>query len=177
MSGDPQIDLKEYIRDIPDFPKPGILFRDITPLLASPEALREAVRQLADHFRGRSMDKILAVEARGFMFAAPLSLELNIGFAPVRKPGKLPYQTVSLSYELEYGTDTLEMHVDAVSPGDKVLVIDDLLATGGTVGACCKLIEQAGASVAGCGFVIELADLGARSRLADYEVVSLIRYE
>jgi adenine phosphoribosyltransferase len=177
MSGESQIDLKRYIRDIPDFPKPGILFRDITPLIGSPEAIREAVRRLADHYRGRAIDKILAVEARGFIFAAPLSLELNIGFAPVRKPGKLPYQTVSISYELEYGTDTLEMHVDAVAAGDKVLVVDDLLATGGTVEACCRLVEQAGASVAGCGFVIELADLGGRSRLADHEVFSLIRYE
>lgn len=177
MSGDPPVDLKDYIRDIPDFPKPGILFRDITPLLGSPNALREAVRQLADHYCGQAIDRILAVEARGFIFAAPLALELNIGFAPVRKPGKLPFSTVSFSYELEYGSDTLEMHVDAVSPGDKVLVIDDLLATGGTVEACCKLIEQSGASVAGCGFVVELAGLNARSRLGDYELFSLIRYD
>ena len=170
------IDLKQYIRDIPDFPKPGILFRDITPLLASPDALREAVRRLADPFRDRQIDAIVAAEARGFIFAAPLALELNVGFVPIRKPGKLPFDTHSFHYELEYGTDTLEMHVDGVGRGDKVLVVDDLLATGGTVSACIELLQEVGAEVVACAFLIELAALEGGKRLAPHETVSLITY-
>lgn len=171
-----QLDLKSLIRDIPDFPQPGILFRDITPLLASPDALREAVRRLAEPFRGRDVDAVVAAEARGFIFAAPLALELNIGFVPIRKPGKLPFDTHAFHYELEYGTDTLEMHVDGVRKGDKVLVVDDLLATGGTVSACIRLLEQVGAEVAACAFVIELTDLGGTKKLHPHEVVSLVKY-
>ena len=170
------IDLKQYIRDIPDFPKPGILFRDITPLLASPDALRACVAQLAEPFRDTKIDAIVAAEARGFIFAAPLALELNVGFVPIRKPGKLPFDTHAFHYELEYGTDTLEMHVDGVGEGDRVLVVDDLLATGGTVEACIELLGNVGAEVAGCAFVIELADLKGAEKLGSHKVVSLIKY-
>lgn len=170
------LDLREFIRDIPDFPKPGILFRDITPLLAHPAAFRETIRRMAEPYRGQKIDAVVAAEARGFIFAAPLALELNAGFVPVRKPGKLPSRTHSFRYELEYGSDTLEMHVDGVSAGQNVLVVDDLLATGGTVGACCKLLEQSGARVAGCVFAIELAALGGAQAIAPHEVNSVIRY-
>ena len=171
------LDLREFVRSIPDFPKPGILFRDITPLLRSPEALRESVRQLAEKFSGRGIDAVAAAEARGFIFAAPLALELNVGFVPVRKPGKLPFDTHAFHYELEYGTDTLEMHVDGVENGHRVLLIDDLLATGGTMAACCQLVEKSGAEVVGCAFVIELAALAGREKLAPHEVCSLVTYQ
>lgn len=177
MAGSQALDLKEFIRDIPDFPKPGILFRDITPLLGSPEAFRESIRRLAEHYRGRRVDAIVAAEARGFIFAAPLAVELGAGFVPIRKPGKLPFDTHAFHYELEYGKDTLEMHIDGVSPGQHVLVVDDLLATGGTVGACCKLLEKTGASIVGCAFAIELAALGGAAKFAPHESFSLIRYE
>jgi adenine phosphoribosyltransferase len=177
MSQAAAIDLKEYIRDIPDFPKPGILFRDITPLLAAPVAFAATISRLADHYRDRGVDAIVAAEARGFIFAAPLALELKASFVPVRKPGKLPFDTRSFHYELEYGTDTLEMHADGVAAGQRVLIVDDLLATGGTVEACCKLLEQGGAEVLGCAFVIELVALGGRKRVAPYESFSLVRYE
>jgi adenine phosphoribosyltransferase len=170
------IDLKSLIRDIPDFPKPGILFRDITPLLASPAGFRETIRRLAEPFRNQKIDVIVAAEARGFIFAAPLALELNAGFVPIRKPGKLPFDTHAFHYELEYGTDTLEMHVDGVGPGQRVLVVDDLLATGGTVQACCKLLERCGASVVACAFVIELEALGGRKVVAPHQAFSLITY-
>src|SRR5687768_10714810 len=132
------LDLKRFIRDIPDFPKPGILFRDITPLLGNPAALREAVRRLADPYREQGIQQVVAAEARGFIFAAPMAIELGAGFVPVRKPGKLPFDRHSFKYDLEYGSDTLEMHVDGVRAASRVLVVDDLLATGGTVGACVK---------------------------------------
>jgi adenine phosphoribosyltransferase len=177
MCQPPKLELADYIRSIPDFPKPGILFRDITPLLAAPAAFRQAVGQLADHFRRDEIDVVVAAEARGFIFAAPVALELNAALVPVRKPGKLPYKTLSLSYELEYGSDTLEIHADAVSPGQRVLVIDDLLATGGTVEACCRMVEKAGGVVAGCGLVIELVGLGGAKRIAQYKTVSLIKYD
>lgn len=170
------LDLKRFIRDIPDFPKPGILFRDITPLLADPAALREAVRQMADPYHGQEIDVIVAAEARGFIFAAPLAIELGAGFVPVRKPGKLPFDRHSFRYDLEYGSDTLEMHVDGVTAGSRVLVVDDLLATGGTVGACVKLLEKSGASVVGCAFAIELTALGGRQVLAPHPVFSLVQY-
>jgi len=176
MTETTQIDLKDFIRDIPDFPKPGILFRDITPLLASPAAFREAIRRMADHFRDHAIDTIVAAEARGFIFAGPLALELNAGFVPIRKPGKLPFDTHAFHYELEYGTDTLEMHVDGVTAGQNVLVVDDLLATGGTVEACCKLLENSGAKVAGCAFLIALDALGGAPRIAPHEAFSLIHY-
>lgn len=176
MSEATTIDLKSYIRDIPDFPKSGILFRDITPLLATPAAFHESIRRLADHYRDREVDIIIAAEARGFIFAAPLALELNIGFVPVRKPGKLPAATNSFEYDLEYGTDTLEIHVDGIEAGQRVLIVDDLLATGGTMEACCKLVKQAGARVAGCAFLIELEGLGGAAKIGDHDVFALIRY-
>lgn len=171
------LDLKQYIRSIPDFPKPGIMFRDITPLLSEPAALREAVRQLAEAFRDLKIQKIMAAEARGFIFAAPLALELNAGFVPVRKHGKLPYQTRAYHYDLEYGSDTLEIHEDALQEGDRVLMIDDLLATGGTVQACMELAKQSGAEVVGCGFLVELDFLNGRRLFTDQKIVSLINYQ
>jgi adenine phosphoribosyltransferase len=177
MLSSPAIDLKDYIRSIPDFPKPGILFRDITPMLASPEALRAAVQQLADHYRDREVDLVAAAEARGFIFATPLALELNAGFVPVRKPGKLPFDTHAFHYELEYGTDALEIHIDGVKPGRNVLLVDDLLATGGTMEACCRLIERARAKVVGCAFIIELTGLGGSKRIAPHEALSLVQYD
>jgi adenine phosphoribosyltransferase len=170
------LDLKAYIRDIPDFPKPGILFRDITPLLAAPKAFKEAIRRLAEHYRREKIDVVAAAEARGFIFAAPLALELGAGFTPIRKPGKLPFDTQAFHYELEYGADALEMHVDGVKKGQRVLVVDDLLATGGTVNACCQMIEKTSAEVVGCAFLIELAALGGAARLAPRKTFSLITY-
>lgn len=171
------MDLTQYIRAIPDFPKPGILFRDITPLLATPAAFREAISQLASHYRGLPIDAVAAAEARGFIFAAPLALELNAAFVPVRKPGKLPFDTHTFEYDLEYGTDTLQIHVDGVSPGQRVLLVDDLLATGGTIEACCRLVEKAGAKVVGCAFAIELKFLEGRQRIAPHEAFSLVQYD
>lgn len=172
-----QLKLTDYIRNIPDFPKPGIIFRDISPLLASPEAFAAAISQLADHYRADPPDVIAAAEARGFIFAAPLALELNAGFVPIRKPGKLPFDTHAFHYELEYGTDTLEMHIDGVASGQKVLLVDDLLATGGTMEACCRLVEKSAATVHGCAFLIELCALGGRQRLAQFNPFSLIEYK
>jgi adenine phosphoribosyltransferase len=169
--------LTRFIRDIPDFPKPGIMFRDITPLLASADAFREAVRQLAEHYRRDQVDVVVAAEARGFIFAAPLAIELKAGFVPIRKPGKLPFDTHAFHYELEYGADTLEMHIDGVHRGQRVLVVDDLLATGGTVDACCQLLTQTGATIVGCAFLIELKALGGAERIAPYSVFSLIQYD
>ncbi|MHC2070230.1 adenine phosphoribosyltransferase [Bremerella sp. T1] len=171
-----EIDLKAYIRDIPDFPKPGILFRDITPLLANPHAFNEAIDQMAAHYEGKQIDAIVAAEARGFIFAAPLALKLNCGFVPVRKPGKLPFDTHAFHYELEYGTDTLEIHIDGVQPGQNVLMVDDLLATGGTMKACCNLVEKIGASVVGCCFLIHLKALEGEQRIAPFDSFSLIEY-
>jgi adenine phosphoribosyltransferase len=176
MAEEVELDLKQYIRDIPDFPKPGIMFRDITPLLGSAQAFRAAVRRLAAHFRERRVDAVVAAEARGFIFAAPLAIELNASFVPVRKPGKLPFDTHAFHYELEYGTDTLEMHVDGVRRGQRVLIVDDLLATGGTVEACCRLLEQTGAEIVGCAFLISLDDLGGARRIAPHEAFSLVHY-
>ena len=172
-----KIDLRQWIRDIPDFPKPGIMFRDITPLLASSEAFRQAIQLLADRYRDRQVDVVAAAEARGFIFAAPLALELNVGFVPLRKPGKLPFDTHAFHYELEYGTDSLEMHTDGIVAGQNVLIVDDLLATGGTVVACCSLVHQTGANVVGCAFLIELEGLGGAGRIAPYEAFSLIKYK
>ena len=169
--------LTDHIRNIPDFPKPGILFRDITPLLAHPAAFRESVHRLAVHFRGYGVTAVAAAEARGFVFAAPLALELDCAFVPVRKPGKLPFDTQAFHYELEYGTDTLEMHTDAVGEGDRVLLVDDLLATGGTMEACVKLAEHGGAKVVGCAFLVELTFLEGRKKLAGHEIFSLVEYD
>ena len=171
------MNLKEYIRNVPDFPKPGIMFRDITPLLAAPEAFRFAIKQFADRFRSAKPTAILAAESRGFIFAAPLALELGAAFVPVRKPGKLPYETRKFQYDLEYGSDTLEMHVDAVEPGSRVLLVDDLLATGGPIEACLKLAQESQAEVIGCAFLIELTFLNGRDRLKNQEVFSLLKYD
>ncbi len=172
-----QHNLKDFIRDIPDFPKPGILFRDITPLLAAPEAFGESIRRFANHYRDRDIDVIVAAEARGFIFAAPLALELGIAFVPVRKPGKLPHDTHAFEYALEYGTDTLEIHVDGIVAGQRVLIVDDLLATGGTVDACCRLVEKAGAEIVSCAFLIELQGLNGAARIAPRETFALLQYE
>jgi adenine phosphoribosyltransferase len=170
------MDLAQYIRDIPDFPKPGILFKDITPLLAEPAAFAESIDRLAKHYAGKPIDAIAAAEARGFLFAAPLALQLRKPLVPLRKPGKLPYRTYSLKYELEYGHAELHMHIDGVIPGQRVLLIDDLLATGGTMLAGALLIEQAGGEVAGCAFLVELDFLKGREKLAPREVFSLLRF-
>ena len=174
--GHASVNLREYIRDVLDFPKPGILFRDITPLLATPVAFQAAIAGFADHFRDASIDVIVAAEARGFIFASPLAIELNAGFVPIRKPGKLPFETHAFHYELEYGQDSLEMHVDGLKPDQNVLVVDDLLATGGTIEACCRLVEKNGARVAACAFLIELRALGGRDRIAPHEVFRLVEY-
>lgn len=171
------MDLRAKIRNVPNFPKPGIMFRDITPLLSCPETFQETIKQLADHYRGQEINAIAAAEARGFIFAAPLALELKTAFVPVRKPGKLPFDTQSFHYELEYGTDTLEIHTDAFKEGDKVLLVDDLLATGGTMNACVKLIEQSGAKVVSCAFVIELTFLKGREVLEPHDCFSLVAYD
>ena len=170
------MDLKEHIREIPDFPTPGILFRDITPLLGHPEAFRRAVELLAERFEPESFDSVVAIESRGFVFAAPLAYRLGIPLVPVRKEGKLPFDTHSVTYALEYGSDSLEIHVDAISEGSRVLIVDDLLATGGTAAATVRLIERSGASVAGLAFVIELTDLRGRDALAGYRVESLVTW-
>lgn len=174
--GPVSLDLSAHIRSIPDFPKPGIIFRDITTLLAAPTAFKDCIEQLAHHYRGTRIDVVAAAEARGFIFAAPLAIALGAGFVPIRKPGKLPFETHAFHYELEYGTDTLEIHIDGVAPKQRVLLVDDLLATGGTMEACCKLVEKAGAQVAGCAFVIELLELEGAKRLSGYEHFSLIKY-
>ena len=173
---DSLIHLKDYIRTIPDFPKPGIKFRDITPLLAEPAVFQEVIDRMAEHFRDKNVDAVLSAEARGFIFAAPLALELKARFIPIRKPGKLPFDTHSFHYELEYGSDSLEMHTDAIQAGDRVLMVDDLLATGGTIEACIRMAEKAEAEVVGSTFLIELDFLEGRSRLSDYDVYSLIQY-
>jgi len=171
------MNLASCIREIPDFPKPGILFYDVTTLLARPAAFRQAVAELAAPFRGERIEVVAAAEARGFSFAAPVAVELNAALAPIRKPGKLPYKTRSLTYQLEYGSDELQIHADAVPPGARVLVVDDLLATGGTVDACCRLVEEVGGVVAGCAFVIELTGLGGAKRIERYKTVSLVKYD
>jgi adenine phosphoribosyltransferase len=170
------MDLAQYIRDIPDFPKPGILFKDITPLLAAPPAFAEAIRQLSDHYRDAKLDAVAAAEARGFLFAAPMALQLRKPLIPLRKPGKLPYRTYSLKYELEYGSAELQMHIDSVPAGARVLLVDDLLATGGTMLAGAKLVENAGGVVAGCAFLVELAFLQGREKLKPREVFSLLTF-
>jgi adenine phosphoribosyltransferase len=169
--------LKEHVRDIPDFPKPGVTFKDITPLLADVDAFRFTVDAIADHFSGYDVDRVLGIEARGFIAAAPVAYRFGAGFVPVRKAGKLPWDIEREEYELEYGTDLLEIHRDAVEPGDRVLIVDDVLATGGTAAATARLVEKLGGQVVGLGVIIELAFLGGRSRLQGYDLVSLITYE
>jgi adenine phosphoribosyltransferase len=170
------VDLKSFVRDIPDFPRPGIVFKDITPLLLDPAALDQAVSELASLARPLSVDLVVAAEARGFILGAALARELGAGFVPARKPGKLPSETVSAEYTLEYGIDALEMHADALAGGIRVLVHDDLLATGGTAAAVCALVEELGAVVAGCAFLVELSFLRGRARLAPHEVLTVIDY-
>ena len=172
-----EIKLEDFIRDIRDFPKSGIIFKDITPLLANANALRTSIARMADRFRDADIDVIAAAEARGFLFAAPLAIELGIGMVPIRKPGKLPYQKRSYNYELEYGTDTLEMHIDGIEENQNVLVVDDLLATGGTVQACCGMIEQCQAKVVACAFLIELVFLKGANKLKPHDVFSLIKHD
>lgn len=167
------MDLTPYLRDVPDFPKPGILFKDITPLLSDPTALDASITQLAA-LGWDGVTKVVGIESRGFIFGVPLALRLGVGFVPVRKPGKLPYKTHSREYSLEYGTDRLEIHQDGVGGADRVLIVDDLLATGGTMAATCELVEAAGATVAGCSAVIELGFLDGRKRLGERRFDSLI---
>ena len=170
-------DFDRHIRQIPDYPKPGINFFDITPLIASPEGLDAAVLALAEHARPLDVDVVIAAEARGFLLGTSLARELGAGFVLARKPGKLPYETISAEYALEYGTDALELHSDAVAHGARVLVHDDLLATGGTAKALCSLVEQLGGTVVGCGFLIELGFLGGRAQLEPHDVHTLLRYD
>jgi adenine phosphoribosyltransferase len=170
------IDLKRYIRDIPDWPKKGILFRDITPLLLSPKAFAEGVDALSAEFKDAGVEYVAAVEARGFIFGSAAAEKLGVGFVPIRKKGKLPWRTERITYDLEYGTDTLEVHQDAVRNGAMVLMVDDLLATGGTMAAACKLIEKIGGRVAGISFLVELAGLKGREKLTGYKVTSVISY-
>jgi adenine phosphoribosyltransferase len=169
--------LKPLIREVPDFPKPGILFYDITTLLKDPNGFRGTIDGLKSHYRDAQVDVVLGIEARGFIFAPALAYALNAGFVPVRKPKKLPAETVHVTYDLEYGTDTLEMHKDAVGPGTRVLIVDDLLATGGTASAAARMVREAGGSVAGIGFVVELTFLNGRQKLAGYDVFSLLQYD
>ena len=171
------MDLRGYIRDVPDFPKPGIVFKDITPLLLDPAAFDHAVRSLAMYARPLGVEMIVAAEARGFILGGALARELGVGFVPARKAGKLPHETVSVQYGLEYGLDELHLHADALSGGASVLIHDDLLATGGTSKAKIDLVEQLGGQVVGCAFVVELAFLEGRRRLAGYEVHALVRYD
>jgi adenine phosphoribosyltransferase len=168
--------LKDYIRDIPDFPKPGVTFKDITPLLADAAAFARAVDALCDSFAPLRVDKVLGIEARGFIVAAPVAYRLGAGFVPVRKGGKLPWQVEKQEYALEYGTDRLEIHRDAVSPGERAVIVDDVMATGGTAAAAVRLVEALGATVAGLGFVLELGFLGGRSRLQGHDPVVLVSY-
>ncbi|MDP2659182.1 MAG: adenine phosphoribosyltransferase [Dehalococcoidia bacterium] len=168
--------LQDKIRDIPDFPEKGIIFKDITPLIGDPEGFKATIDQLAAACKGKSVGSIVALESRGFIFGAPLAYHLGVGFVPVRKQGKLPAETFKMEYSLEYGTNVVEIHRDALKPGERVLIVDDLLATGGTAAAAARLVEQVGAVVAGFVFVIELAFLNGREKLPDYDVVSLIQY-
>lgn len=170
-------DLERYIRNVPDFPVPGILFRDITPLLADPEALRVAVEAMTEPWQGRGVQLVAAMEARGFMFGASMALRLGAGFVPVRKEGKLPWRTRSVRYTLEYRSDVLHIHEDAIEPGQRVLVVDDVIATGGTAAAVVDLVEQLGGEVVGAQFLVELAGLKGRALLGGREVRSVIKFE
>ena len=170
------MDLKQYIRDIPDFPVEGILFRDITPLMQEPAAFRYVIDRMAEYYEGQDIDVILGIEARGFLIGAPLAYRIGKPFVPIRKEGKLPYETRSMKYALEYGQNVVEVHTDAVSKGQRAIILDDLLATGGTMAAGAELVESMGGEVAGLGVVIELIDLDGRERLSGYGVFSLVQY-
>lgn len=170
-------DVKDKIRSIPDFPKPGILFRDITTALLDAETLKKMIDFISDNFKNDKIDYVVGLESRGFIFGMPVAYNLGVGFIPVRKPNKLPAETLKESYELEYGTDSLEIHADALKTGDRVLIVDDLLATGGTAAAACNLIHKTGAEIVGCTFLIELNDLNGRNKLPkDCKIVSMIEY-
>ena len=171
------MDLSSFLRDVPDFPKPGIVFKDISPLLADPRALRASIEGLAEKMAAARVERVVGIESRGFIFGVPAALELGVGFTPVRKPKKLPWKTRSVEYELEYGKDRLEIHEDGVAPGQRVAIVDALLATGGTAKAASVLVGGLGAVVAGCFFVVELGFLGGRKKLTGYQVESLIRYD
>ena len=168
--------LKALIREVPDWPRKGILFYDITTLLKDKVGFRQLIDALADHYLGTPLDRVLGIEARGFIFGPALAYRLGTGFVPVRKPNKLPAETARVTYELEYGSDALEIHRDAVRPGDRVLIVDDLLATGGTAGACARLARESGAAVVGAAFVVELEFLGGRAKLDGIDVFSLLKY-
>ncbi|MBI4546150.1 MAG: adenine phosphoribosyltransferase [Gemmatimonadetes bacterium] len=169
--------IRSRIRDIPDFPQPGIMFKDITPLLSDARLFPEVVEGLAAEFAEQSIEQVVGIESRGFIFAAPLALELGCGFVPVRKPGKLPFRTLRVDYELEYGSDALEAHVDAIRPGQRVLIVDDVLATGGTAAATARLVSKLGGQIVAAAFIVELAFLGGRGRLAGVPVHSVLRYD
>lgn len=169
------MDLKKFIRDIPNFPKEGIIFKDITPLLKDAEAFKEAIDKMIEYYRDAEFDYIAGIEARGFLIGAPMAIEMGKGFIPIRKPGKLPADILSKDYDLEYGSNRIEIHRDAISPGDRVLIIDDLLATGGTIAAAVELIEELGGQVAGIGFLYELSELKGRDLLTGYDVFSLMK--
>ena len=169
-------ELRKLIRDVPDFPKPGILFKDITPLLADPKGLALAVELMVQPFHGQKIDMVVGAESRGFIFGTAVAEALSVGFVPIRKPGKLPAEVCRHEYELEYGTDALEIHRDALKPGENVLIVDDLLATGGTLGACCRLVRELGANVVAVVVLIELEDLAGRRQLADERVISVLTY-
>lgn len=172
------MDLKDYVASIPGFPKEGIIFRDVTPMLQDADAYKESIRLLSEYAKDKDVDVVVGPEARGFLFGCPLAIQIGAGFVPVRKPGKLPRETVSKSYDLEYGSNTIEMHKDAIKKGDRVLITDDLLATGGTVEAAIDLIEECGGIVVGIAFIIELADLHAADHLRErgYDVYTMIKY-
>ena len=170
------MDLGAIIRDIPDFPKEGIVFKDITPLLKDPKALEEVHSRIAEHFKDKKIDVIAGAESRGFIFGMGVAMLMKVGFVPIRKPGKLPYDTYSETYDLEYGSDSLEIHTDAVEKGQRVLLIDDLLATGGTMSACEKLIEKCGGELAGCAFLIELGFLKGKEKLKTQDIYSVLEY-
>jgi len=169
--------LEKSIRNIPDFPKPGVLFRDVTTLIANKDAFAKSVDLLAKRYKGKKIDKVVGVEARGFIFGAAVANKIKAGFVPVRKKGKLPFKTISTTYELEYGTDTLEIHKDAIKSGERVIIVDDLLATGGTVKAVVELVKQLGGNISGIGFVIELVDFKGKNKFNEYPVFSLVKFE
>lgn len=168
--------LTDFIRNIPDFPKPGIQFKDISPLLQNPKAFKEAIGLMAEPYRANPVDFVVGIESRGFIFGVPLACELGVGFILIRKPGKLPSETISATYELEYGTDEIQIHKDAIQPGQSVALVDDLLATGGTMAAACRLVAQLGGNIQGISFLIELAFLEGRNRLPGQDIHTLVTY-